>query len=144
MASVNKVILLGNLGRDPEVIMTASGQKMAKFSIATSEKYLDKSGAKQEKTEWHNILAWGKLADIIEQYVRKGSSVYIEGKLQTSSWEDPNGQKRFKTEIVARELQMLGGRGEQCGEPDRPPRERASKAKLEGYSETPADDDLPF
>lgn len=117
MASVNKVILVGNLGRDPEVKMTPTGQKVASFSIATTERYKDQQGNKQEKTEWHNIVAWRKLADIIEQYVKKGSSLYIEGKLTTRSWDDPQGQKKYRTEIIANSIQMLGDRRNQTGEP---------------------------
>lgn len=111
--SVNKVILVGNLGKDPEVKFTPSGMQVAKFSIATNEGYKDKSGQWQERTEWHNIVAWARLAEIIGEYVKKGSKVYIEGRLQTSSWDDKEtGQKKYKTEIVANELVLLGGRGE--------------------------------
>ena len=113
MTVLNKVMLIGNLGRDPEIKMTPSGQKVATFSIATTERYTDRNGQKQEKTEWHNIVAWRKLAEIIERYVKKGSSIYIEGKLTTRSWDDPqSGQKRYKTEIVANQMQMLGGRSD--------------------------------
>lgn len=116
MASLNKVMVIGNLGRDPEIRVTPQGQKVATFSIATTERYKDRAGNQQEKTEWHNIVAWRKLADIIERYVKKGSSIYVEGKLTTRSWDDPqSGQKRYKTEIVANQMQMLGGRGDQGG-----------------------------
>src|ERR1700751_5885769 len=111
--SVNKVILVGNLGKDPEVKFTPSGMQVAKFSIATNEGYKDKSGQWQERTEWHNIVAWQRLAEIVGEYVKKGSKLYIEGRLQTSSWDDKEtGQKKYKTEIVANELVLLGGRGE--------------------------------
>src|SRR5437870_5478487 len=111
--SVNKVILIGNLGKDPEVKYTPSGVPVAKFSLATNEKYKDKGGEWQERTEWHNVVAWQRLAEIIGEYVKKGSKVYIEGKLQTSSWEDKqSGEKKYRTEIVAQELVLLGGRGE--------------------------------
>ena len=111
--SVNKVILLGNLCKDPEIKYTPSGTAVAKFSLATNEGYKDKSGQWQERTEWHNIVAWQRLAEIIGEYVKKGSKVYIEGRLQTSSWDDKEtGQKKYKTEIIANELVLLGGRGE--------------------------------
>ena len=118
MASVNKVILVGNLGQDPEVRRTQSGTSVASFSVATTERYTDKSGARQEKTEWHNVVLWSKLADLAGQYLKKGRSVYIEGKLQTSTWEDKNGGgKRYKTEIVGTQMQFLGGRdGAQGGQ----------------------------
>jgi single-strand DNA-binding protein len=111
--SVNKVILVGNLGKDPEIKYTPSGTPVAKFSLATNESYKDKAGQWQERTEWHNIVAWQRLAEIVGEYVKKGSKVYIEGRLQTSSWDDKeSGQKKYKTEIVAHELVLLGGRGE--------------------------------
>ena len=112
MASVNKVILVGNLGRDPEVRATPSGVKVASFSIATSEKFKDKNQVQKEETEWHNIVAWNRLAEIIEQYVKKGSSVYIEGKLKTRSWQDDQGVTKYRTEIIANQLQMLGGKSD--------------------------------
>ena len=113
MSSVNKVIIVGRLGKDPEVKTTPSGEKVSTFSMATSEKFTDRNGQKQEKTEWHNIVAWRKLAEIIERYVKKGSLLYIEGKLVTRSWDDPqSGQKRYKTEIVANQMQMLGAKGD--------------------------------
>jgi len=115
--SVNKVILIGNLGKDPEIKYTPTGTQVAKFSIATNENYKDKSGQWQERTEWHNIVAWQRLAEIVGQYVKKGSKVYIEGRLQTSSWDDKEtGQKKYKTEIVANDLVLLGGRGEGASE----------------------------
>lgn len=114
--SVNKVILVGNLGKDPEVKYTPNGVPVAKFSIATNEKFKDKSGEWQERTEWHNIVAWQRLAEIVGEYVKKGSKVYLEGKLQTSSWEDKqSGEKKYRTEIVAQELVLLSGRGDNEG-----------------------------
>ncbi len=114
--SVNKVILVGNLGKDPEVKFTPSGTPVAKFSLATNERYKDKGGEWQDRTEWHNIVAWQRLAEIIGEYVKKGSKVYIEGRLQTSSWEDKqSGEKKYRTEIVASDLVLLGGRGEGGG-----------------------------
>jgi len=111
--SVNKVILIGNLGKDPEVKYTPSGTPVAKFSLATNERYKDKGGEWQDRTEWHNIVAWQRLAEIVGEYVKKGSKIYIEGRLQTSSWEDKqSGEKKYKTEIVASDLVLLSGRGE--------------------------------
>ncbi len=111
--SVNKVILIGNLGKDPEVKYTPSGTPVAKFSLATNERYKDKGGEWQERTEWHNIVAWQRLAEIVGEYVKKGSKLYIEGRLQTSSWEDKqSGEKKYRTEIVANDLVLLSGRGE--------------------------------
>ena len=101
MASVNKVILIGNLGRDPEIRTTPQGTSLARFSVATSTAWKDASGAKQERTEWHDVVAWEKLAQICGEYLHKGKMVYVEGSLQTRSWEDQNGQKRYKTEIKA-------------------------------------------
>ncbi len=107
--SVNKVILVGNVGKDPEVKYTPSGTPVAKFSLATNEKYKDRSDEWQERTEWHNIVAWQRLAEIVGEYVKKGAKLYIEGKLQTSSWEDrESGTKKYRTEIVARDLVLLG------------------------------------
>jgi single-strand DNA-binding protein len=109
--SVNKVILIGNLGKDPEVKYTPSGTAVAKFSLATNERYKDKSGEWQDRTEWHNIVAWQRLAEIAGEYLKKGRSVYIEGRLRTDSWEDKNThEKKYRTEIVANDLVLLGGR----------------------------------
>ena len=115
--SVNKVILVGNLGKDPEVKFTPSGVPVAKFSLATNERYKDKAGEWQDRTEWHNIVAWQRLAEIVGEYVKKGSKIYIEGRLQTSSWEDKqSGEKKYRTEVVASDLVLLGGRGEGGGD----------------------------
>ena len=115
--SVNKVILVGNLGKDPEVKFTPSGVPVAKFSLATNERYKDKGGEWQDRTEWHNIVAWQRLAEIVGEYVKKGSKIYIEGRLQTSSWEDKqSGEKKYRTEVVASDLVLLGGRGEGGGD----------------------------
>ena len=115
--SVNKVILVGNLGKDPEVKFTPSGVPVAKFSLATNERYKDKAGEWQDRTEWHNIVAWQRLAEIVGEYVKKGSKIYIEGRLQTSSWEDKqSGEKKYRTEVVASDLVLLGGRGEGAGD----------------------------
>ena len=109
---VNKVILIGNLGADPELRYTPGGQPVANFRIATSDTWLDKQGQKQERTEWHRIVAWGKLAELCGEYLAKGRQVFIEGKLQTRQWDDRDGNKRYTTEIVAREITFLGTRGE--------------------------------
>ncbi len=114
--SVNKVILVGNLGKDPEVKYTPQGTAVAKVTVATSSSYKDKtSGEWQEQTEWHNVVLWQRLAEIAGEYLKKGSKVYIEGRLQTRSWDDKTGQKRYTTEVVANELVLLGGRGEGSG-----------------------------
>ena len=139
MAGINKVILIGNLGRDPEVRYTPNGVAIANFSIATSEEWKDKdTGEKQERTEWHRIVAWRRLGEICGEYLHKGSQVYIEGRLQTREWEDRDGNKRYTTEIVAQNMQMLG----------RPSREGKAESQEERYpTEEPIsipDDDIPF
>jgi single-strand DNA-binding protein len=108
--SVNKVILVGNLGANPEMRFTAGGQAVANMRIATTERYTDKSGQKQEQTEWHTVVAFARLAEICGQYLTKGRQVYIEGRIRTRQWQDQQGQKRYTTEIVANTMQMLGGR----------------------------------
>jgi single-strand DNA-binding protein len=110
--SVNKVILVGRLGRDPETRYTGGGQAVANFSMATDESYKDKNGERQKRTEWHKIVVWSKLAEIAQQYLKKGSLLYLEGRLQTREWQDKEGQKRTTTEIVATNFRMLGGRAE--------------------------------
>jgi single-strand DNA-binding protein len=113
---INKVILVGRLGKDPEIRSTAGGTSVVKFTVATDEKFTDKSGEKQERTEWHNITAWGKLGEICGQYLRKGKLVYIEGSIRTDSWEDKeSGQKKYRTEIVANTMKMLDRRGDEGG-----------------------------
>lgn len=111
--SVNKVILLGNVGKDPEIKATASGTVVATFSIATSERFKDKTGNWQDRTEWHNLVAYQRTAEIIRDYVKKGNKLYVEGRLQTSSWDDKTtGQKKYRTEIIVNDLSLLSGRGE--------------------------------
>lgn len=111
--SVNKVILLGNLGKDPEVKYTPSGTPVAKLALATNERFKDKDGQWQDRTEWHNVVVWQRLAEIAGEYLKKGSKVYIEGRLQTRSWDDKQtNQKRYMTEVVANDLVLLGGRGD--------------------------------
>ncbi|MEE2961293.1 MAG: single-stranded DNA-binding protein [Myxococcota bacterium] len=109
---VNKVILVGHLGADPEVRYTPGGQAVANFSLATSESWTDKSGQRQDKTEWHRIVVWGKLAELCGEYLAKGRQVYLEGKIKTRSWEDRDGNKRYTTEVEARDIRFLGGRGD--------------------------------
>jgi len=109
---VNKVILVGNLGRDPEVRSLPSGQPVASFSVATSRRFKDRDGQRQEQTEWHNVVCFGRQAEIAGQYLTKGKQVFIEGRIQTRSWDDKNsGEKKYKTEIIVDNFQMLGGRG---------------------------------
>jgi single-strand DNA-binding protein len=113
---INKAILVGRLGKDPEIRSTPSGQTVARFSIATDEKFTDRSGEKQERTEWHNIAAWGKLGEICGQYLRKGKLVYIEGSIRTDSWDDKEtGQKKYRTEIVAQNMKMLERKSDEEG-----------------------------
>ena len=107
MGSINKVMLIGNLGRDPEIRYTNSGSSVANYSIATTDRWTDRQGQKQERTEWHDIVAFDRLADLSQNYLRKGSNVFIEGRLQTRSWEDNEGQKKYRTEVVANQIQFL-------------------------------------
>ncbi|HVS87247.1 MAG TPA: single-stranded DNA-binding protein [Candidatus Acidoferrum sp.] len=110
--SVNKVILVGRLGRDPETRYTSGGQAVANFSVATDESYKDRNGERQKRTEWHKIVVWGKQAEIAQQYLKKGSLIFIEGRIQSREWQDKEGQKRTSYEIVASNFRMLGGRSE--------------------------------
>lgn len=138
MASVNKAILIGNLGADPELRYTTGGTAVASFGIATTEKFKNKDGEQQERTEWHNIVCWTRLAEIANEYLRKGSSVYIEGRIQTRSYDDKDGIKKYRTEIIAQRLQLLGGRPKSDQEP-------SSQPSAPPEPETPVDDDdLPF
>jgi len=139
MAGVNKAIIVGRLGRDPEIRYTPSGAAVANFSVATSEEWKDKeTGEKQERTEWHRVVAWRRLGEICGEYLRKGSQVYIEGRRQTRVWEDGDGNKRYTTEIVAQSMQML----------DRANREGRAESREESYpGEEPVsipEDDIPF
>ena len=146
MAGVNKVILVGNLGSDPEVRTTPGGQRVANFRLATSRNWTGQDGQRQEKTEWHSIVAWGKLAEICERYLQKGKQVYVEGRLETRNWQDKEGQTRYKTEIICETMQMLGRPGERGGEPPMDP-QRGAGAPEESFSpagSSNADDDLPF
>lgn len=142
---VNKVILVGNLGQDPEVKYMPSGQAVCNISIATTDSWNDKSsGEKQERTEWHRVVFFRRLAEIAGEYLRKGSQVYIEGRLQTRKWQDQSGADRYTTEIVANDMQMLGGRG---GSSEMPPAEQnfgSSPAKSAPSTADDFDDDIPF
>lgn len=147
MSGVNKVILIGNLGSDPQVRYTPQGTAVANFNIATSERFNNKAGEREERTEWHRIVAWGKLAEICQQYLKKGKQVYIEGRLQTRQWEDQQGQKRQTTEIVAQQMTMLGRAGEggpasPGGNTDFAPQDFGSPEPAAQGAST--DDDLPF
>lgn len=145
--SVNKVILIGNLGKDPEVKFTPSGTPVAKFSLATNERYKDKSGEWQDRTEWHNIVAWQRLAEIVGEYVTKGSKLYVEGKLQTTSWEDKqSGEKKYRTEIVAQDLVLLDARGEGASDNggSGKGRGRSKKVEAEMASTEIEASDIPF
>lgn len=161
---VNKVILIGNVGADPELRYTPSGTAVTNFNIATNESWSDSSGERHERTEWHRIVVWRRLAEICNQYLRKGSKVYIEGSLQTKSWEAQDGQKRYTTEVVARDMQMLdsredfesgGSMSQGAGQPNEgtrdvrsgSPENGAGKDTGSGGSGPPpfgGDDDLPF
>jgi single-strand DNA-binding protein len=142
MSGVNKVILVGHLGADPTMRYTQNGTPVAQFNLATTERFNDRSGERQERTEWHRIVAWAKLAEICNQYLKKGKQVYIEGRLQTRQWEDQSGNKRYTTEIVANQMVMLGRAGDvadvpaQEAPPDTVPQESGA-----GKGD---DDDLPF
>ncbi len=136
---VNKVILIGNLGRDPEVRSTPSGQTVASFSLATSRRWRDRDGNRQEQTEWHNIVCWGRSAEIAGQYLTKGKQVYVEGRLQTRSWEDKqSGEKKYRTEVICENFQMLGQRSDQEGGG----RSSGGRSSDEDFSGN--DDDIPF
>jgi single-strand DNA-binding protein len=113
---VNKVILVGNLGRDPERRSTPSGQQVATFSVATSRRWRDRDGNRQEQTEWHNVVVWGRQAEVAGEYLKKGRQIYVEGRLQTRSWDDKNtGEKKYRTEVICENFQMLGQRGDGGG-----------------------------
>ena len=157
---VNKVILLGNVGKDPEIRSTQGGMQVAKFTLATTEGVKDQSGKWNDKTEWHNLVAFGRTAEIIRDYVKKGSQIYIEGKLSTSSWDDKeSGQKKYRTEILINDLQLLGGRGDSAGsssgsyERSSGGYSRQGSTPYSGGASTPAneyadqgitDEDIPF
>ncbi len=136
MSGLNKAMIIGNLGQDPELRYTPSGVAVANFSVATSEKWKDKDGNDQEKTEWHRVVIWRKLAEICGEYLKKGSKVYLEGKLQTRSWEDDNGVKRYATEIVVNQMQMLD-RKASGATPPAPDDSQAPPSTTTGQSSSP-------
>jgi single-strand DNA-binding protein len=144
MGSVNKVILVGNLGRDAELRYTPGGAAVATLNMATTEVWNDKSGQKQEKTEWHRVVLWGKQAESLQEYLTKGKQIYVEGRLQTRQWDDKDGNKRYTTEIKADRITLLGGGGRSGGGMDR----SSSQAGPGGGDEPPmdpiTDDDIPF
>ncbi len=146
MASLNKVMLIGNLGKDPEVRYTQSGTAVASFSLATSERFKNKNGEWEDKTEWHNVTLWGRLAEIAGEYLAKGKTVYIEGRLQTRKWQDKDGRDRYTTEIVGDKMQMLSGKGEGGGGNNRPAGGRSAESQGPAYDEPVfnPDDDIPF
>ena len=147
MASLNKVMLIGNLGKDPEVRYTPAGTAVASFSLATSEKFKNKSGEWEERTEWHNVVLWGRQAEVAGEYLAKGKTVYIEGRLQTRKWQDKDGRDRWTTEVVGEKMQMLGARGEGGGG-----RSGGRGGQESGFGGGPGfdepafnpDDDIPF
>ncbi len=147
---INKVILVGNLGKDPDMKYTASGAAIANITVATSESWNDKqTGEKQEKTEWHRVVFFRRLAEIVGEYLHKGSQVYIEGKLQTRKWQDQNGQDRYTTEIVGNEMQMLGSRAGDTGSRPQPSGGFRKPSPQPADTQTQpengfADDDIPF
>jgi single-strand DNA-binding protein len=141
MGSVNKVILVGNLGRDAELRYTPGGSPVSTLNLATTESWKDNNGQKQERTEWHRVVVWGKPAEALNDYLRKGRQIYVEGRLQTRQWDDKDGNKRYTTEIRAVQVVLLGGRGES------PPVERAEHAPHHDLEREPvdlSDDDIPF
>ena len=153
MPSVNKVILLGNLGRDPEVRFMPNGEAVCNFSIATTDSWKDKAGEKQERTEWHNIVMYRKLAEIAGEYLKKGRQVYIEGRLQTRKWQTKEGQDRYSTEIIADNMQMLGGKDSSpaSNNNDQEFNQTTPRAEKSESPPTPAassfdefEDDIPF
>ena len=153
--SVNKVILVGRLGRDPETRFTSGGQAVANFSLATDSSYKDRNGERQKRTEWHRIVLWGKLAELAQQYLKKGSQVYLEGRIQSREWEDKrDGQKKTSVEIVVSEMKFLGGRADGAAAGAGAPRGHSNDAEFEGSAPAPdeghpsgpeiSDEDIPF
>ncbi len=148
MANLNKVTLIGRLGQDPEIRYTQSGSAVANATIATNDYWTDKQGEKQERTEWHRVVFFNRLAEIAAEYLKKGSQVFIEGRIQTRKWEDKDGNERWTTEIVANEMQMLGSRG--GGGTQGAPRDDSGAAPApggagsSGFSDSEFDDDIPF
>ncbi len=147
MSSLNKVLLIGNLGRDPEIRFTPDGTQVATFSLATTEQWNDKSGNRQEHTEWHTIVAWNKLAELSKRYLSKGRQVYIEGRLRTREWNDKEGNKRRTTEVIASQMVLLGSRPQSAEAGGMAPQtypKPAAPAEQEGPDLAITDDDIPF
>lgn len=150
MASVNKVILVGNLGKDPEVRYTGNSIPVASFSLATTEYYKDKNGNRQEITEWHNIVAWRNLAELAEKYLKKGKQVYVEGKIRTRSWDDKDGNKKYTTEVIADNFILLGKKEGDSGQENNQSKAAVNTSEVAGIDQAPTpdqipiDDDLPF
>lgn len=154
--SVNKVILLGNVGKDPEIRSTSGGNMVANLTLATSDRQKDQQGNWQERTEWHNLVAFQRTAEIIRDYVKKGSKLYVEGKIQTRSWDDKeSGQKRYRTEIIVNDLSLLSGRGEEGGQSSGYSQRGSTAGNTASFDQRPAggdyaqsteitDDDIPF
>lgn len=144
--SLNKVMLIGRLGSDPELRYTQGGQPVANFNLATNERWNDKNGQSQERTEWHRVVVWGKLAELCEKYLKKGRQAYVEGRLQTNSWDDKDGNKRYTTEVVAQTVQFLdggssGGGGGPSGRDDGP---GPGPGPESNFDQSFNDDDIPF
>ena len=150
MASVNKAILIGNLGKDPEVRYMPSGEAIANITLATTDTWKDKSGEKQEKTEWHRVSFFGRQAEVVGEYLKKGSQIYVEGRIQTRKWQDKEGQDRYTTEIVADRMQMLGGKSSGGGSfevVEKPASSGGAPAKAAPAAKNSFDnfdDDIPF
>ncbi len=156
MAGVNKAILIGNLGRDPELRRTPSGTSVASFSLATTERWTGREGDRQDRTEWHNVVAWGKLAELANDYLKKGRTVYVEGRISTRSWDDRDGNKKYRTEIVASTIQFLGSAGPGSGSGSGSGSSRQDSRSMDEHSDNnssipssaepdmPVEDDLPF
>jgi single-strand DNA-binding protein len=147
MAGVNKVIIVGRLGADPEIKTISGGNNVARLSVATSENWTDRDGNKQERTEWHRVVVWGKLADLCGKYLSKGREVYLEGRLQTRSWEDQQGQKKYTTEVVAQTVTFLGGGRQGAGAQNGAGAGNADSGFSQDFGTEPAfdaSDDIPF
>lgn len=149
MKGLNKVMLIGRLGRDPELRYTQTNQPLVRFSVATDDNWVDRNGERQTRTEWHNIVAWGKLAEICNQYLKKGRLVYVEGRMQTRQWDDQSGNKRTTTEIVINDMSILEPRGQAGGAPEPVPVESAEtqlppKDAIAISDEPITDEDVPF
>ena len=146
--SLNKVMIIGRLGADPEMKTLSSGNALTTFNVATSENWKDKDGQKQERTEWHRIVVWGKLAEICGKYLAKGREAYIEGKLQTRSWEDQQGQKKYTTEVVATNVQFIGGQAQQSSSNYTSSNDSSSNDPFSDFSPEPdfnnSGDEIPF